>query len=307
MKIDNFVVSVSGLTKRYGLSLAVNNVSFNIKKGEVVGFVGLNGAGKSTTINSMLGFLRPTTGDIAIFGQMIRPETAHQSHNKIGFAGGDMSLFGNLTGNQYFDFALRRYGQKDKTRLRELIKQFDPDQNKRIQDLSRGNKQKIALIAAFMASPQLVILDEPTSGLDPLMQQVFIELIREESARGTTVFMSSHYLNEVIDVCSRILLIRNGKLIKDIPTSDLIDGGGKIIRVVSKYTVTPPHDSAVLTQTHGTNGHELLFTYTGTAAKLQQWLIGIPNLIDFTVVDHTAEAAFDDLYALETSKENENV
>jgi len=300
---NSSVVSVHNLTKRYETVSAIDDVSFVIKKGEVVGFVGLNGAGKSTTINLILGFLRASEGVVKLFGQEVRPETAHQSHQKIGFASGDMSLFGNLTSSQYFEFILRRYGQKDRARLQYLITKFDPELNKNIQDLSRGNKQKIALITAFMSSPELVVLDEPSSGLDPLMQQVFIELIREETKRGTTIFMSSHYLNEVIDVCDRILLIRDGKLIKDIPTSDLIDGGGKIVRVISRHIIDPPRDSKILTHAVSASGHELSFIYKDSAFKLQKWIIGVPNIIDLTVVDHTAEAAFDDLYALETSEE----
>ncbi len=294
------IVTVHDLTKHYDGVAAIEAVSFSIHKGEVVGFVGLNGAGKSTTINLMLGFLRATRGTVTLFGRTVLPETAHTTHRRIGFTSGDMSLFTNLTGSQYLRFVAGRFGMRDNTRLGELSAMFDPQLNKKIGDLSRGNKQKIALIAAFMASPELVILDEPSSGLDPLMQQTFVNLIRQESQKGTTIFMSSHYLNEVLDVCSRILLIQNGQLIKDIPSDALLTGGGKAVRLVSRYEIQPPSDAQEVTRLEHPQGFEVSFVYRASAAKLQQWLGGIPQLIDLSITDHTVEEAFDDLYALET-------
>ncbi len=301
---DSVVLAVRNLTKLYKSVPAIDDVSFSVVKGEVVGFVGLNGAGKSTTINIILGFLRASVGSVTLFGQTISPQNAQHSHQRIGFASGDMSLFANLTGKQYLAFVLRRYGVKDKDRLYVLTERFKPEYDKKISDLSRGNKQKIALIAAFMTSPELVILDEPSSGLDPLMQQLFIELIREETERGTTIFMSSHYLNEVVDVCSRVLLIREGKLIKDIPAGQLMSKGGKIVRIVTRYEVKPPHVAELVVQKQHPNGFELSFVYKAAPAKLQLWLGGIPHLIDMTIDDHSFENAFENLYALETDKEH---
>ncbi|MBC7868595.1 ABC transporter ATP-binding protein [Candidatus Saccharibacteria bacterium] len=299
---DSVVLAVRNLTKLYKSVPAIDAVSFSVTQGEVVGFVGLNGAGKSTTINIILGFLRASSGSVKIFGQAIVPQNAHRSHYKTGFASGDMSLFANLSGKQYLSFISHRYGMKNQDRLRELTKRFEPQLDKKINDLSRGNKQKIALIAAFMASPELVILDEPSSGLDPLMQQLFVELIREETARGTTIFMSSHYLNEVVEVCSRILLIRDGKLIKDMPATQLISKGAKMVRIVSRHIVKPPGVAELVVQKRHKSGYELSFTYKADPSKLQNWLGGVPHLIDITIADHALEGAFEDLYALETSK-----
>jgi ABC-2 type transport system ATP-binding protein len=296
------VVSVVSLTKRYKSFAAIDDISFTINKGEVVGFVGLNGAGKSTTINTMLGFLHATEGSVTIFDQEVTPQTAHKTHQEIGFASGDMSLFSNLTGNQYFKFIAGRFGLHDTVRLKELSDLFEPDVDKKINDLSRGNKQKIALIAAFMASPELVILDEPSSGLDPLMQQNFVNLIREETTRGTTIFMSSHYLNEVIDVCSRVVLIRAGKIVKDIPAKELISDGGKMVRLVSKHAVTAPRAAELIEKTKTDDGYELTFVYKAKPAQLQQWLSGVAGLVDVSITDHDLKAAFDDLYELETGQ-----
>lgn len=296
------VLSVDDLTKQYDGRPAVDAVRFSIEKGEIVGFVGLNGAGKSTTINTILGFLRPTDGSVSLFGKVVLPENAHKSHKNLGFASGDMSLFANLTGMQYFTFVAHRHHLKDMTKRDELIARFEPDLHKKIGDLSRGNKQKIALIAAFMCSPQLVILDEPSSGLDPLMQQQFIDLVRQEKELGTTIFMSSHYLNEVIDVCSRILLIRGGKLVKDMPATELMQGSGKLVRVVSREKVSAPKDAKDVTTRKVEDGYELSFVHTSSAGKLQQWISGIVHVVDLSITDHTIEAAFDDLYELETGE-----
>lgn len=297
------VIAVTGLTKRYNGIAAIDAVSFSVTKGEVVGFVGLNGAGKSTTINLMLGFLRASEGSVMLFGQEVTPQTAHQTHPKIGFASGDMSLFTNLTGKQYLQFIAGRFGVRDTSRLTELSERFEPQLDKKISDLSRGNKQKIALIAAFMASPELVVLDEPSSGLDPLMQQTFIELVREEKERGTTIFMSSHYLNEVVDVCSRVLLIRTGKLVKDIPAKQLMATGGKMVHVTSRHTVVPPKSAELVAHKKTGEGFdELSFVYKAKPALLQQWLEGVTQLVDITIADHDLEAAFDDLYEQETGE-----
>lgn len=291
------ILQVKDLTKRYGAFNAIEDVSFDVVRGEVIGFVGLNGAGKSTTINLILGFLRATHGSVRIFGDKVTPETAHWTHQHIGFASGDMSLFDSLTGKQYLSFLGRRYRIKNTDRLDELCQRFDPQLDKPIKDLSRGNKQKIALIGAFMTSPQLVILDEPSSGLDPMMQQAFLDLVREESERGATIFMSSHYLNEVADVCSRVLLMRKGKLVKDIQSHQLAEAGGKRVNATATYAIVPPKGAELISHQKTASGHEISFLYKGPAVNLQKWLASAPPLLEVTIVEHDLEAAFSDLYA----------
>ena len=293
----NIVIEARNLTKKYNGVPAVKGASFTVNKGDVVGFVGLNGAGKSTTINMLLGFQKPTEGNIILFGEEVTLPNAHKSHHKIGFATGDMSLFDGMTGRQYLRFVARSYGQGIKTdTFKKLVDRFDPQLDKSLNDLSRGNKQKIALISAFMVEPELVILDEPSSGLDPLMQQHFIDLVREESEKGMTIFMSSHYLNEVVDVCSRILLIKNGELVKDIPTSELESSAGKLIRVVTKHEVKPPKSAELIEREQHDGDHVLQFIFKDKAIRLQEWLGTLPHLQDLSIVDHSAEAAFEDLY-----------
>jgi ABC-2 type transport system ATP-binding protein len=291
------VLEVDAVTKYYGSFLAVQDIHFMISKGEVVGLVGLNGAGKTTIINLIMGFLRTSAGGIRLFGELVEPETAHKMHSRIGFATGDMSLFTNLTGRQYFAFLKSAYRLKDSKKLNVLCKQFNPEMDKKIKNLSRGNKQKIALISAFMASPELVILDEPSSGLDPFMQQKFLELINNEGAKGTTIFMSSHYLKEVADVCSRVLFIRNGKLVKDVSRAELESSHGKAVHVTTGRSVRPPAQSTLLNHQKTVNGYEMSFIFKDSPIKLQQWLSGVSYLSDFTIEDHDLESAFSDLYS----------
>lgn len=299
------IIQTRNLTKKYGDSVAVSSASFSVEKGEVVGFVGLNGAGKSTTINLLLGFQRPSEGEVFLFGEEVTLPNAHKSHRRIGFATGDMSLFDGMTGKKYLEFVAKSYNQPlENDAYKKLVHKFEPQLEKKLKTLSRGNKQKIALIAAFMTQPELVILDEPSSGLDPLMQQHFLELVREESEKGMTIFMSSHYLNEVADVCSRILLIKNGKLVKDIPAAELEAKAGKLVRVVTKTKVTPPKSAELVELTKTQGAYELQFVYKDKALRLQEWIGSLPNLHDISITDHSAEVAFEDLYITE---ETENV
>ncbi len=294
------IIEAKNLSKVYGGVPAVDNATFSIEKGEIVGFVGLNGAGKSTTINMLMGFQKPSKGSIALFGESLTLPNAHQSHPKIGFATGDMSLFDGMTGAQYLRFVARTYRLAlDTPQYKKLVTRFEPQLSKKLSSLSRGNRQKIALIAAFMSEPELVILDEPSSGLDPLMQQHFIELVREEAAKGTTIFMSSHYLNEVVDVCTRILLIKQGKIVKDMPASQLERTAGKLVRTVTKAQVKPPKSAELIVRDDRDGAHVLQFVYRDNAKRLQEWLGTLPNLHDLTISDDSALAAFEDLYQQE--------
>jgi len=292
-------INLRGVTKHYGAFKAIDDLNISIDKGEVVGFVGLNGAGKSTTINILLGFIKASVGEVEVLGEKIRPSTAHLVHSKIGYASGDMALFTNLSGRQYLDFLAGRLGLSSatyQTRLTELSGVFLPDLDKKIKTLSRGNRQKIALMGAFLDSPELVILDEPTSGLDPLMQQNFLELVKAEAARGVTVFMSSHYLTEVVDVCSRVLLIKKGRIIKDLSASELVRGSGKRVRLVTKAAVKSPGKVENIEHHKVANGLEIKFVYKGQIDTLMRWLGGLKGVVDFEVSDHDTETAFAELY-----------
>lgn len=301
----SIVLDVRNITKSYKDTLAVSDVSFSIAAGEVVGFVGLNGAGKSTTITMLLGLQKPTSGEVFAFGKKVTPQTAHRSHYKIGYATGDMTLFEGMTGAEYLKFAAGANGTKlTGDTYSSLVERFEPQLNKKIKDLSRGNKQKIALIAAFMVEPELIILDEPSSGLDPIMQKLFLELIREESKKGVAILMSSHYVAEVIDVCSRILFIRDGKLTEDIQTKQLDQISGKKVRVTTKKLVSPPAGAKAVSRNQSSDGYDLTFTSAEPAIRLQEWIGSLPYLRDISITEHSPYEALEAFYAKETDVYN---
>lgn len=290
-------VHVTNLSKHFGDTAAVRDLTFSIKKGEVVGFVGPNGAGKSTTIALLLGFLRPTKGSIKLLGaHTITPESAHKAHRRIGYIAGDMTMFDSLTGHQYLDFMAGRFGIDQAIRTR-LETQLSPQLNKRLKQLSRGNKQKISLIAALQHDPDLIIMDEPTSGLDPLMQETFLGIIREEAARGATVFMSSHILSEVAEVCSRVMFMKNGRIVSDQPLDALEKNAGKLLRIKA----TPAEMKAILASLHKSaikashSDNELVLRYEGDIHTALRWL-ATKKFQDVQIVDRQLDDLFIDLY-----------
>lgn len=203
---------VNNLTKNYGKNRGIKNISLNLEPGEVFGFLGPNGAGKSTTIKTILNLLAPSSGEIKIFG-LDSVKFSTQIKQQIGYLAGEFSVYENLTGEQLLTY-LGSFNQNFKWQnVEELAKQFDAELNKKISDLSKGNKQKLGLIQAFMHQPKLLILDEPTSGLDPIMQEEFFKLIQVARENGTTIFFSSHNIFEVQRVANRAGFIRNGQLI----------------------------------------------------------------------------------------------
>ncbi len=209
-------IALRHLTKYYAGSkvAAVDGVSLEIKPGEVYGFLGSNGAGKSTTIRLLMDFLRPTSGSMTILGKdSVTAST--ELKKEIGYLAGDVALPRKVTGRQLLAYLAKLHGGIDDTYLAELQTRFEAQLDKKTDTLSKGNRQKIGLIQAFMHQPKVLILDEPTSGLDPLMQEQFYKTIEESKARGTAVFLSSHSFGEVERICDRIGIIRQGKLVHE--------------------------------------------------------------------------------------------
>jgi ABC-2 type transport system ATP-binding protein len=290
------VIELRHVTKRFGRFTAVDGVDLQVTAGEIVGFVGANGAGKTTTISMLLGFLAPTGGEVRVFGRPVGPANAHRSHRRIGYGSGDMELPGQLTGRQYLRL-VRSTTKTDSDRYAELLKRFTPQLNKKIKSLSRGNKQKIALVAAFLGDPDVIILDEPTSGLDPVMQDVFLDAIRECKARGKTVFMSSHYLQEVMEVCDRVILMSRGKVVEDVRTNQLLAMGGKQVHIITGYRPTkPPRGAEDVESEFEDDVLHLRFVFKGDMGELQRWLAAVKQLQDIEVSEYNLEEAFKSLY-----------
>ncbi|SET02743.1 ABC-2 type transport system ATP-binding protein [Oceanobacillus limi] len=214
------VLKVSNLTKEFGKFRALDGVNLEVKKGEVFGFIGPNGAGKSTTIRILLGILKATEGQAQIFGRDVWTD-AVEIHKKIAYVPGDVNLWPNLTGGEVIDLFVKLRGGNNKQRREELIQRFDLDPSKKCRTYSKGNRQKVALVAAFTSDADLYILDEPTSGLDPLMEHVFQECVMEAKQAGKSVLLSSHILSEVEKLCDRVGIIRQGKIIETGSLSEL--------------------------------------------------------------------------------------
>ncbi len=204
-------IEVEGFAKSYGTVQAVKGISFSVAQGEIFGFLGPNGAGKSTTIRAMLDFIRPTAGTIRLLGLNAQRDT-QDIHRRIGYVPGDVRLPRGITGRQLLDRYSRMQGLQP-ILLDQLIERFDVEVDRPLQGYSKGMRQKIALVQAFMCDPELVILDEPTSGLDPISQRAFNTFLLDEARSGRTVFMSSHIMSDVEKTCGRVGVIRAGELV----------------------------------------------------------------------------------------------
>lgn len=212
MKLMEDAIVIHNLSKYYGSTHALTDLNLTIKKGEVFGYLGPNGAGKTTTIRLLLGLIHPTSGSANIFGLDVQREKI-KVHEQLAYVPGEATLWPSLTGKQTLYLLGKIHGSMDIEYLNELTKRFNFDPKKRVRAYSKGNKQKINLIAAFATRAPLLVLDEPTNGLDPLMEQAFRTCVAEAKARGQTIFLSSHILEEVQAVSDRIGILREGKLI----------------------------------------------------------------------------------------------
>lgn len=207
------ILHIDHLQKRFGKFQALKNISFDIYPGEVFGFIGPNGAGKSTTIRTILGILRASGGQATIFDKDVF-KNAVEIHKKIAYVPGDVYLWPNLTGGEIIDLLLKLSHDQHSVKTYQLIKEFQLDTTKKARTYSKGNRQKVALIAAFSSDADLYIFDEPTSGLDPLNEEIFQKEVLKLKAAGKAVLLSSHILSEVEKMCDRIGIIRDGKIVE---------------------------------------------------------------------------------------------
>lgn len=205
------ILEVKEVSKDYGNGKGVFDISFSVREGEVFGYLGPNGAGKTTTIRQLMGFIHPDKGRCEIFQKDCFMQAA-EIQKELGYLPGELTFFEDMSGKKYLEFMAKMKGMKDSGRMEELIERFELNPQGRIKKMSKGMKQKIGIIAAFMNHPKVAILDEPTSGLDPLMQNRFVELILEEKKKGCTILMSSHIFEEIEKTCDRTAIIRQGRI-----------------------------------------------------------------------------------------------
>ncbi len=210
--MNDIVIKTEHLTKDYGKEHGIFDISLEVKKGEVFGFIGTNGSGKTTTIRNMMGFIRPDIGNATVFG-IDAWKRSIDIKPFVSYVPGEIAFPKLSSGTDFLKLQAEYLGVTDFTYMNKLIKMFQLDPTANLKRMSKGMKQKTALVSALMGDRELLILDEPTTGLDPLMREVFLDLIREEKAKGKTVFMSSHIFEEIEEVCDRTAIIKNGKLI----------------------------------------------------------------------------------------------
>lgn len=236
------IIRTKGLTKKYGNKTVLDNLDLEVKKGEVLGYLGPNGAGKTTTIRLLLGLIQPTAGEAIILGKDVTKHAA-DIHEHIAYVPGETNLWPSLSGAETLKFIANLHGHIDEAYQKELIAKFEFDPNKKVRAYSKGNRQKIALIAAFASRADLLVFDEPTSGLDPVMAKVFRDEVLAAKERGQTVFLSSHILEEVEELCDRIAVLREGKL-AELGTLDELRHLSAVT-VEATFKNTPPDVSGI--------------------------------------------------------------
>ncbi|WP_130011738.1 ABC transporter ATP-binding protein [Serinicoccus sediminis] len=232
---SDHLIEISGLRKSFGAATALDGLDLVVDRGEVHGFLGPNGAGKSTTIRILLGLMRADGGTVRLFGGDPWAE-AVELHSRLAYVPGDVTLWPGLSGGQCIDILARAHGRVDEGRRAELVERFDLDPTKRSRDYSKGNRQKVSLVAALATDAELLVLDEPTSGLDPLMEEVFQQVVRERREQGTTVLLSSHILGEVEALADRVSIIRAGRTVTTGTLTDLRRHTHSAVRAVTERT-----------------------------------------------------------------------
>jgi ABC-2 type transport system ATP-binding protein len=253
------VIRCDELTKYYGKSRGIEKLTFEVRPGQVYGFLGPNGAGKTTTIRCLLSMLRPTSGTAYLFDQAVGVD-GRELRRRIGYVAGDVRLFEKQTGQWMIDYISGLRGGPGAS-TKELCERLQYDPSRRIKELSKGNKQKLALVIALMHDPELLILDEPTSGLDPLNQQVVFDIIEERTSKGATLFLSSHILSEVERVCERVAIIRAGTVVAEEAVEALL---AKALRT-AEVTYLEPVTDEMLSGIPGTTSVERVGEFGITA------------------------------------------
>lgn len=287
------VIEAIGLTKIYGSVPSVKNIDLQVHEGEIVGFVGPNGAGKTTTLRMIMGEIKPTQGLIKVFSH--NPFTSSSVHEEIGYLTGDMALNPSLTGEQYLRFMASLY-PKHESHMRGLVNRLHAELHRPIKQLSRGNKQKIALVAAFMHQPRLLVFDEPSSGFDPLIQQEFAALVLEHREKGGAAIISSHILTEVQHLCDRVAFIGKGELVKVASMQQLLQGGGKRVRVVSSKDIGKKLAKLKGVSSLEVTGEMYTFAYEGDVNALLHFL-SQNTVQDISIYESQLESEFQSMYA----------
>lgn len=283
------IIEVEHLTKFYGKSRGIVDVSFNVEEGEIFGFIGPNGAGKSTTIRLLLSLIHPTSGNARIFGKDV---TTHgpEIRRDIGYLPSEVFYYEGMKVIDLLKYSASFFEKDCTQRMRELSDLMELELNRRISDLSYGNKKKVGIVQGLLHSPKLLFLDEPTAGLDPLMQRKFFDLIREENTRGVTVFFSSHILGEVQRLSTRVGIIREGSMVEISNIRTLQQNNYKKITVTAEGLDHDFFTMPGVTNLQAEDG-TVHFFFKGEINAVVQKLSGVP-ITDLTIEEPTLEEIF---------------
>lgn len=285
------IVKIQQLSKSFGQSKALKEVTFEIYPGEVVGFIGPNGAGKSTTIRIMLGLLKKTAGEIQLFG--LDPfKDSLSIHQRISYVPGDLALWENLSGGETIDLLMELHGKANQVKKQQLIERFQLDVTKKIKNYSKGNRQKVGLIAALAVESDLYILDEPTSGLDPLMEVIFQEEVAQLKQLGKAILLSSHILSEVERLADRVVIIQSGTIVESGTLASLRHLSQSTVHVQTKESLAGLKEWPFIQQLTMHNNHQATFAIA--SERLNELLAKLSEfqLIHFEVLPATLEEVF---------------
>ncbi|MDF2699444.1 MAG: transporter [Haloplasmataceae bacterium] len=291
------VIEIKKLTKYYGESRGIIDVSFNVEEGEIFGFIGPNGAGKSTTIRTLLGLIYPTSGSAKIFGLDI-VNNGPMILKEVGYLPSEVFYYDGMKVIDLLNYSASFYKKDCSKRIKELAEIMDLDLNKKIDDLSFGNKKKVGIVQGLLHEPKLIILDEPTSGLDPLMQQKFFELLEAENKKGVTILLSSHVLSEVQRLCSRVAIIKEGKIIKLESMSTLNNENYKRFKVEIESPVNNDYFSIAGVNDLQVNEKTHSFLFKGDINQITKKLANV-NISNIWVNEPDLEEIFMHYYSKE--------
>lgn len=266
--MDPVAIATMDLTKHYGDVVALDSLDLDVRQGEIFGFLGPNGSGKTTTIRLLLALIHPTRGDATIMG--IPVQDVERAHRHLAYVAGDVALWPQLTGRETLDLLGNVSGTVDTAFQVELLERFTLDPSPKVRSYSKGNRQKLALVAAFQSRADVLLLDEPTAGLDPLMEEQFQAVAREAAGPGQTIFLSSHILDEVQDLCDRVGILRAGRLVEVAALEELRQIGSTIVEVVVEGPV-PTLDQVP--------GVTLVESIPGVAGGLRITVAGPPDAL----------------------------
>lgn len=283
------IVQLDRLTKHYEKNRGITDISFSIEEGEIFGFIGPNGAGKSTTIRTILNFIFPTRGSAKIFGKdCVKHSKEIRKH--IGYMPSEVHYYDDMKVVDLLRYSAAFYGYHNATRLEQLAKRLDLDLKRKIEDLSYGNRKKVAIVQALLHEPKLLIMDEPTGGLDPLMQHVFFELLEEERGKGVTIFFSSHILSEVQRLCDRVAIIRDGKLVQVDSIEHITKRSLKKITIRFDKAPEGIENLSGIVRQH-VQGQELKLLFEGDIRKILDLLQKI-DFVDLSIEEPALEEVF---------------